>query len=218
MPTIEASLQSYYAARAREYDRVYEKPERQDDIRSLRESLPSLFRGSRMLEVACGTGFWTQFIAPHTSEVVAIDYAPETLAVARSRVPRDKVSFLVGDAYDLPKDRGPFTAAFAGFWFSHIPKSRQREFLRGLSATVTPGATIVFIDNLYVDGINHPVAERDSEGNTFQLRWLEDGSVHRVLKNFPTEAELRELIKDFGHSITYTQVGYYWMARYIASD
>lgn len=53
----------YCAARTPEYDRIYQKPERQGDIAMVREMLPPLFAGKRVLEIACGTGFWTQFIA-----------------------------------------------------------------------------------------------------------------------------------------------------------
>jgi SAM-dependent methyltransferase len=218
MSTPEISMQAYYAARASEYDRVYQKPERQADIRLLQEWLPSRFKGSRLLEVACGTGFWTQFIAPVTHHIVALDSAPETIAIAQSRVPRDKVSFMIGDAYDLPLDRGPFNAAFAGFWFSHVPKHRQREFLMGLSAAVAKGANVVLLDNLYVEGSNHPIAEQDSEGNTFQTRTLEDGSVHRVLKNFPTELELRTLITGLGHRVVFRPFDYYWAIQYVVGE
>ena len=208
-------MQSYYAARAREYDRIYDKPERQADIQLLREWLPSLFRGSRLLEVACGTGFWTQFIAPLADKIVAIDSAPETIAIAQSRVPRDKVSFVAGDAYDLPRDQGTFDAAFAGFWFSHVPRERQDEFLRGLSGAVATGSTVVLVDNRYVEGSNHPISERDANGNTFQLRTLQDGSVHRVLKNFPTEAELSSRIEKVGHSLQFRWFKYYWAVQYV---
>lgn len=209
-------MQSYYAARANEYDRVYDKPERQADVHAMQEWLPSLFVGSRLLEVACGTGFWTQFIAPLAEQVVALDYAPEVIAIAQSRVSPDKVSFIIGDAYNLPHDHGPFDAAFAGFWFSHVPKRRQREFLSGLSAVIAPGATVVLIDNLYVEGSNHPISEQDAEGNTFQARKLEDGSAHRVLKNFPTELELTEAISGLGHNAQYKQFKYYWAFQYVS--
>jgi SAM-dependent methyltransferase len=218
MQAVESSMQAYYAARAREYDRVYDKPERQADLRVLKEWLPPLFRGSRLLEVACGTGYWTQFIAPQSRQIVAVDTSPETIAIAQSRVPRDKVSFLVADAYDLPLDQGPFDAAFAGFWLSHVPKKRQTDFLRGLSATVARGSTVVFVDNLYVEGSNHPISDRDHEGNTYQLRTLDEGSVHRLLKNFPTEAELRTLIEPFGHGIRFRRLDYYWAVQYVAGQ
>jgi demethylmenaquinone methyltransferase/2-methoxy-6-polyprenyl-1,4-benzoquinol methylase len=218
MRAVESSMQAYYAARAREYDRVYDKPERQADLRVLQEWLPPLFRDSRLLEVACGTGYWTQFIAPQTRQIVAVDTSPETIAIAQSRVPRDKVFFLVADAYDLPRDQGPFDAAFAGFWLSHVPKKRQTDFLLGLSATVASGSTVVFVDNLYVEGSNQPISERDQEGNTYQLRTLDDGSVHRVLKNFPTETELRTLIEPFGHGIRFRRLDYYWAVQYVAGQ
>lgn len=207
-------MQSYYAARAREYDRVYDKPERQADIRALREWLPSVFRGKRVLEVACGTGYWTQDIAPVAAHVVAIDSAPETMEIAAARVPPGQVDFVVGDAYQLPLDRGPFDAAFAGFWFSHVPKARQAEFLRGLSAAVEPDATIVLVDNRYVGGSNHPLTRTDADGNTYQARRLDDGSVHEVLKIFPSEAELRALIEGVGHSFEYRRLDHYWAVTY----
>lgn len=216
MPTLDASMLHYYAARASEYDLVYQKPERQADLAMLQAWLPTVFAGSRVLEVACGTGFWTQFIAPTASAIVALDAAPETLAIAQARVPAGKVSFIVGDAYALPLNLGSFNAAFAGFWFSHVPKHRQREFLQGLSAAVEPGATLVLLDNRYVLGSNHPVSEQDQDGNTFQTRQLQNGTVHRVLKNFPKEAELRMLTAGLGHRLEYRQFDYFWALVYFA--
>ena len=143
-------MKSYYAARAHEYDRVYAKPERQADIRVLEQWLPSLFVDLHLLEIACGTGYWTQFIAPLTKDIVAIDAAAETMAIAKKRVPAEKVRFLVADAYLLPKDLGVFDAAFAGFWISHIPRNRRREFIVKLNDHLGPGAKVVLVDNRYV--------------------------------------------------------------------
>src|SRR5471030_2376040 len=91
-------IQSYYAARAGEYDAVYKKPERQPDLRKIERWLPSVLGGRQVLEIACGTGYWTQFMAPVASSIFAIDTAEETLRIARERVPADNVSFAVGDA------------------------------------------------------------------------------------------------------------------------
>jgi len=211
---IESPMQSYYAARAPEYDNVYLKPERQADIQRLRDWLPPIFADTRVLEIACGTGFWTQFIAPEASEMVAIDTSPETMAIAERRVPRGNVTFLIGDAYRLPIQFGRFDAAFAGFWFSHIPKSRQLAFLSGLSQVLNPGATVLLLDNLYVAGSSSSITEQDSEGNTYQSRKLGDGSTHRVLKNFPTEVELLALTVGLGSRAVYTRFEYYWAFQY----
>src|SRR5258706_12344660 len=56
-------LEKYYAKRASEYEQIYEKAERQDELEWLRRRIPELFAGRTVLEAACGTGYWTQFIA-----------------------------------------------------------------------------------------------------------------------------------------------------------
>lgn len=214
---IEDSLKVYSAARAAEFDRVYQNPDRQADIQRLKQWLPPIFAGRRLLEVACGTGFWTQFIAPVASEVVAIDTSLETMSIAKHRVPSEKVKFLVADAYHLPRNLGIFNAAFAGFWFSHIPKKRQREFLAGLGKILTPGATVLLLDSRAISQRNIPVSDQDADGNTFQTRMLDDGSSHRVLKNFPSEAELRTLLIGLGEQAVFTEFEYWWAFQYVTT-
>ena len=211
----DRDMEAYYAARAPEYDAIYRKPERQADLRAIEHWLPSRFAGARVLEIACGTGYWTQFITPVAQQVRALDAAPETLAIARARVRGTNVDFLVGDAYDLPGG-GSFDAAFCGFWFSHVPRARQREFLAGLNAALRPGARVVMLDNLYVEGSSTPVTERDADGNGYQARKLADGSTHLVLKNFPSEGELRSLVADLAERPAFTTWNYYWAFEYLA--
>ena len=93
------SMQRYYAARAGEYDRVYEKPERQADLRQIEAFLPPMFAGRSVLEIACGTGYWTRFIARAAKAVFAFDASAETRRVAARRVDPANVRFDIGDAY-----------------------------------------------------------------------------------------------------------------------
>ena len=213
----ESELQSYYRSRAPEYDQVYLKPERQTDLRDIERWLPENFAGATVLEVACGTGYWTRFIAQSAARVVAVDTSPETMRIANGRVPAGKVHFQVADAYNLPPKLGRFGAAFAGFWFSHVPISRRRAFLRGLHTLLIPGAKVVLLDNRYVEGSSSPITETDSEGNTYQLRQLEDGSTHRILKNFPSEAELQSSLAGIGTGGTLSTWQYFWAFEYVAT-
>jgi demethylmenaquinone methyltransferase/2-methoxy-6-polyprenyl-1,4-benzoquinol methylase len=213
-PTL-SPLQSYYAARAGEYDRVYLKPERQSDLRQIEQWLPSVLAGATVLEVACGTGYWTQYIAPVVAAVVALDSSPETLRLAKERVAGPRAEFHIGDAYALPRFGRSFSAAFAGFWFSHVPMQRQREFLLGLNSALAPGARVVLLDNLFVEGSSSAIVARDADDNTYQSRTLSDGSMHRVLKNFPTEAQLHALMEaGLGEAAVYRSWQYYWAFEY----
>jgi ubiquinone/menaquinone biosynthesis C-methylase UbiE len=216
LPQRLSPLQSYYAARADEYDSVYRKPERQRDLREMERWLPAVLTGRTVLEIACGTGYWTQFIAPVATSVLAIDSAPETLRIAKQRITAANVRFEVGDAYALARSERAFDAAFAGFWFSHVPLERQREFLGALNRSLEPGAKVVLLDNLFVEGSSSAIAEQDALGNTYQARKLADGSTHRVLKNFPSEAQLLALAGDgLGKSAAYSRWQHYWAFEYI---
>jgi len=210
------TMHKYYAARAPEYDRVYKKPERQQDLRAIERWLPSVLAGRSILEVACGTGYWTQFLAPVARGLVAIDASAETLALARARVAGEDVRFVLGDAYQLPV-ASPLDGAFAGFWFSHVPRSRVAEFLRGLHGVLAHGARVVFLDNRFVQGSSTPLAEQDGEGNTYQLRRLEDGSSHRVLKNFPSELELRHAVAGVASEVSFHEWEYFWALEYVVA-
>ena len=212
---MDSELVAYYRRRAREYEAIYAKPERQADLAVLRERIPGLLGGRRVLEVACGTGYWTECIAPRAREVVAVDLAEEAMAIARAKpYPPDRVRFEAADAYALPPGLGAFGGAFAGFWWSHVPRARIGEFLGTLHARMEPGATVVLLDNRYVEGSSTPVAGFDADGNTFQVRRLPDGSTVRVMKNFPSEEELRRDLGPYATAVEYAALEYYWLASY----
>ena len=59
--------------------------------------------------------------------------------------------------------------------------------------------------------------ERDADSNTYQTRKLDDGSSHRVLKNFPDEQQLRVMIEGFGVQPQYRQYEYFWTLQYQAA-
>ena len=208
-------MQAYYAQRAREYERIYDKPERQADLARLRAHIPALFEGERVLEIACGTGYWTPLIASRAKSVLAVDYAEETLEIARSKTYEKKnVDFQRGDAYALPASTDQFSACFAGFWWSHVPLERLDAFLEGLHARLSPRGRVAFLDNLYVEGSSSPLARRDAAGNTYQERRLGDGSRHEVLKNFPADGELEARLGRAGSEVRVTRYQYYWLASY----
>jgi demethylmenaquinone methyltransferase/2-methoxy-6-polyprenyl-1,4-benzoquinol methylase len=210
----DESMRAYYAARAPIYDEVYLRPERQADLAALRAMVPAWFAGRSVLEVACGTGWWTQFIAPVAARMTATDGVAAPLEFARLRPGVGRVAFAQADAFALPQSLGTFDAAFAGLWISHVPVERRQPFLAGLHARLAPGAIVVFIDNTEAQCARLPVVERDSAGNGYQMRTLADGSTHRVLKNFPSEAELRGMIDGIGLRARYWRGAHFWAFCY----
>jgi ubiquinone/menaquinone biosynthesis C-methylase UbiE len=208
------SLAAYYAKRAPEYDRIYHKPERQEDLRTLRTLVAKAFADRSILEIACGTGYWTEVLSKTARQLVATDINAEVIAIARAKSLGDKVQFVLCDAFQVGQLAGQFDAAFAAFWWSHVTRADLPRFLSGLEARLKPGGKVVFIDNNFVEGNSTPIARRDAEGNTYQLRQLDDSSSTEVLKNFPTNEEITTLLPALDLSIE--RLKYYWYASYTA--
>ena len=209
------SLAEYYAKRAPAYERIYQKPERQTDLQTLRQFVARTFVNRSVLEIACGTGYWTEVLARAAVSVAATDVNEEVLAIARSKpISPGKVSFQCCDAFRLEELSGEFDAGLAAFWWSHLTRTQLAEFLDGFHRRLKPGSLVVFIDNIYVEGSSTPISRRDAEGNTYQSRRLDDGSTTEVLKNFPTDEEIRAVLGLDVHQLLIQRLSYYWCAQY----
>jgi demethylmenaquinone methyltransferase/2-methoxy-6-polyprenyl-1,4-benzoquinol methylase len=116
----------YYRRRAGEYDvTAY------GDVAAARARIARLVAEMRpagsVLEIACGTGLWTEALAGWADTVTAIDAAPEAVAIARDRVRLASVSFEVADVFSWdPGTR--FDVIFFSAWLSHVPASRFGQF------------------------------------------------------------------------------------------
>lgn len=213
MPADACNLGEYYAERAAEYDEVYRKPERQEDLAKLRKLLPPLVAGKRVLEVAAGTGYWTQVLASTAAAITATDLNAETIAVAtqRSYGPA-RVSMQTADAYHLEIVPGDFDLVFCGFWWSHIRRADIPRFLAGVRERTGPGTGLILLDNRYVSGSSQPVTRTGPDGDTYQQRELADGRGYEVLKNFPDGAQLEADLAGVAVGLTWTELEYYWLA------
>jgi demethylmenaquinone methyltransferase/2-methoxy-6-polyprenyl-1,4-benzoquinol methylase len=214
----EHGMREYCARRAHEYERIYAKPERQADLRVVENWLPGPFAGRAVLEIACGTGWWTPHGARDARSWLATDLNPQTLALARGKPMPACVRLAELDAFTFEGLAGQrFDAAFAGCWWSHVPLERLGGWLGLLHARLSEGARVVFLDNTYVHGSSTPISRRDAAGNSCQQRRLDDGSVHEVLKNFPTREQAIELLGASAHDIEWIEHRHYWRLSYLVN-
>lgn len=206
---------AYYARRAPDYERIYQRPERLADLRKLTDRVSTAFAGRSVLEVACGTGYWTQVIARSARSVLGIDCSDEVLRIARRKAYRPcQVTFRRADAYHLPGPDDPLEGGFCGFWWSHVPKTRLAGFLEVFHAKLERGAPVIVIDNRYVPGNSTPVARSDPDGNTYQARTLPDGTRWEIVKNYPTPDQLRQRLIGLAGEVEIIEFTYYWLMKY----
>ncbi|MET0383949.1 MAG: class I SAM-dependent methyltransferase [Burkholderiaceae bacterium] len=210
----------YYAARANEYDVSvgYGTPLLEAYLSPLKARLRAMLAGHEVLEVACGTGYWTWNAAQSAGSIVAVDADPTSVALASERLaPIASVRCALADAYKLDNIDESFTAAFSMFWWSHMPKAKIDRFLKALHARLVPGARVIFVDQLPYPH-NEP-RRFDDEGNLIEVRRLLTGETFEIVKNFPTEAELSQALSGFARTLDYSTCpdGRWWMASYLAA-
>jgi demethylmenaquinone methyltransferase/2-methoxy-6-polyprenyl-1,4-benzoquinol methylase len=159
-----------------------------------------------VLEIACGTGNWTQVLSRRAKSVVAVDQSEAYLKIARSKeYARDSVTFLRGDAYSLEEVKGKFDAAFAADWWSHVPRSCASDFTESMMSKLRPGSSVVILDMLPSPSLDAMFSHYDEEGNCIHRRRFEDGTEFEVVKNVPTEAELREAFEEWADDLLYRE-------------
>ncbi|MEM6765052.1 MAG: class I SAM-dependent methyltransferase [Bacteroidota bacterium] len=208
-------LETYYAKRAKEHDKVYLKPERQEDLYLLKKELPKMVVGKKVLDVGCGTGYWTYFLSQQAGNITGVDVNQAVLDEATTREYRCPVSFQEGSYYELSSLADTYDVVFGGFVYSHIPKEKEETFFHSILERLTPGGQLILLDNRYVEGSSTPIFRTDAKGNTYQKRKLESGEHFEILKNFPTDQSFLNLTQVGLELRSFKQLPYYWKAIWV---
>jgi ubiquinone/menaquinone biosynthesis C-methylase UbiE len=152
-----------------------------------------------VLELACGTGLWTERLAAHANSVTAVDGSPEMLELCRARVNDPRVDYLQADLFAWEPDR-TYDVCFFGFWLSHVPREHFAAFWDKVARTVGPDGRVFFIDSLRNDkasATDHVLPDRDQET---MLRRLADGREYRIVKHFHEPQPLQQRLTSLGWS------------------
>lgn len=212
---MNADQVSYYAERARDYEKIYSRPERQAEIAEIKAWLADEFRGLDVFEVACGTGFWTQAISQSAKNIHATDINQPVIDMAKKKnFGPAKIEFSLLNVFDIEPGRYSHNACFGSCIWSHIPKQDFQFFIDGLMSVVEAGGKVILMDNIYVEGVSTPIASTDAYENTYQIRLLEDGSEWVVMKNFPGDLEIRTMLADVADNLEIRHFTNYWAARF----
>lgn len=189
-----AEQRAYYRARAPEYDEWWQRRDRYDRGKEMRAewdrqvtlvdtALETFGAAGDVLELAGGTGWWTQRLAATAASLTVLDASLETLTLNRERAGRADIAYVVADLFTWTPRR-QYDVVFFSFWLSHVPRARFAAFWELMRACLVPGGRVFLLDNR-----NDPVVGAATEDpyvaeyrEDLHIRHLNDGSEHRVVK------------------------------------
>jgi SAM-dependent methyltransferase len=220
--TVSLSEQlEYYRARSAEYDQWWLRQGRYDRGTALNaqwfaeaalvSSALAAFRpGGRVLELACGTGIWSEQLLPFADHLTLVDGSPEMLQIAATRLRSPEVVMIEADLFRWqPAEK--FDVVFFGFWLSHVPDERFADFWRLVGRCLAPGGRVFFVDSRY-DPTSTALDHRlPKPGATVVHRRLNDGREYRIVKVFYDPAELCDHLHRLGWDFEIWQTEHYFL-------
>lgn len=212
---------AYYRARAGEYDEWFYRLGRYDhgaelnqnwfdEVSIVVQALEGIGPVGSILEIACGTGIWTERLAKLGTELTAIDASPEVLALNRERVNGQHVTYLQDDIFAWEPER-QYDLVFFSFWLSHVPPEQFDAFIAKVARAMRLGGRLFIIDSLPEQtgtARNNPL--RDDE-ETYRTRILNDGSTYTIVKVFYEPDRLNSDLARFGIDADIRKSGVYFL-------
>jgi 2-polyprenyl-3-methyl-5-hydroxy-6-metoxy-1,4-benzoquinol methylase len=217
----------YYRARAPEYDRWFLRQGRYDhgdvatsrwfaEVEEVRTALSaSPIDGADVLELAAGTGIWTEQLVGRAAHLTAVDASVEMISLNRQRLGAraDDVSYVAADLFAWKPDHR-FDAVVFCFWVSHIPVARIDGSLATVASMLHPGGHVFFVDGRREPSSTAADHILPNVGEESMVRRLDDGREFHIVKNFWDAAELAGRCRKAGLDVdvretaTYFQYGF----------
>lgn len=211
----------YYRARANEYDQWFFRQGRYDqgealnrlwfqEVEQVREALQQFRPAGRVLELACGTGLWTEQIVAHADHNTAVDSSAEVIALNAGRVDSPLVEYLQADIFEWQPEKR-FDLVFFAFWLSHVPAERFEPFWRTVASALKPGGRVFFVDSAYSETSSARDHVLEGPQATTINRRLNDGREFRIVKIFYRPEDLRAQLAALGFRAQVRQTANYFL-------
>lgn len=202
----------YYQRRAGEYEKIYHRdnPARQAELSRLYALSRRVLADRTVLDLACGTGFWTRIVSESATAIIGVDINSQTLTEARKKQYFCPTEFLLSDMHNLPLAPNRSNALLATYVVSHVRRQDIDCLRKGIRRIIGVDSPAFICDNNLVCELKPDLIWDDEHVNTYKRRWLENGQEYLILKNYFDRDELKSLFDAWGKISEFVFEQYYW--------
>ena len=212
---------AYYQARASEYDEWFLRKGRYDrgtkwnqqwfqEVEQVRNSLDRFKAEGNILELACGTGLWTQQLLRHAQNITAVDAVEEVIKLNQQRLQSSKVKYIQANIFTWrPEEQ--YDVVFFGFWLSHVPSQYFEPFWQMVRQALKSRGRVFLVDSKYEPtstAKDHHLGE--VQAGTVK-RLLNDGREYQIVKIFYECEQLEKMLNRMGWNMKVEETPHYFL-------
>ncbi|MBY0060451.1 MULTISPECIES: demethylmenaquinone methyltransferase [Priestia] len=166
-------------------------------------------KGTKALDVCCGTADWTLAMAEavgETGEAVGLDFSQNMLKIGEEKVknsPFSNITLLHGNAMELPFEDNSFDYVTIGFGLRNVPDYLQA--LKEMQRVVKPGGKVVCLETSQPTMIGYrqmyllyfkyimPALGKMVAKSYDEYSWLQESA-----RDFPGQKQLADMFREAG--------------------
>lgn len=191
---------AYYDARASEYEEAYTLGTGTSSIRDssvfttearILSSIAGQHLSGRVIDLACGTGFWLPAYADRCAHVTLFDQSDRMLDECRKKVERlglaERSTLLQGDVFEHPFPVASYDCALVGFLLSHLTGPQEERLFTTLKAVLAPAGRFLILESAW-----SPERAAVNVKDARQQRRVNDGTSFEIYKRYFDRSDVAE--------------------------
>jgi demethylmenaquinone methyltransferase/2-methoxy-6-polyprenyl-1,4-benzoquinol methylase len=227
--TLRRSMLRYYDERASEYEDAYVRGTGTASIPDpdvfRREALQlsahvGRFARGRMLDLACGTGFWLPYYAQRCSTMTLFDQSAKMLDECRTKSAAlgvsERCSIVQGDVLDVAFSPASYDSALVGFLLSHVTEEQEYVVFETLRSALDASGRFLILDSAF-----SPERARFNSKIERQPRELNDGTRFEIYKRYLDRDDIVGWGRRYGATLSIEYFGTVFVAvqgRFCVAD
>jgi demethylmenaquinone methyltransferase/2-methoxy-6-polyprenyl-1,4-benzoquinol methylase len=199
---------TYYSARAEEYDEWFYRTGRYDrgeeinqrwfsEAGVVKSALYQINAVENILELACGTGIWTQELLNIGKQITALDASQEVIEINRRKLGATNIEYRLVDLFSWQPD-AEYDLVFFSFWLSHVPPTLVDSFLAKVYKSVRVGGQVFILDSRFEPTSTAKNHILENDGDIYITRKLNNEQEFKIVKIFYQPEELRDKLTQVG--------------------